>query len=75
LKLLIPTVCGFKSMQTAYATIKDFETRLASRNGQVAPFSLQGGMGEKRLIELAFGLGPSALAVAAELVKRELETA
>jgi len=76
LKLLIRPVRGFKSMKTAYATIKGFEIMPALRKGQAAPFNLQGGiLGEKRLVERAFGLGPSALAEVSEMVKHQLVAA
>ena len=50
---------GFKSMKTAYATIKGFEVMRALRKGQAAMFAIQGGIvGEARIIERAFGVGP-----------------
>ncbi|CCA90057.1 putative transposase (plasmid) [Novosphingobium sp. PP1Y] len=53
---------GFKSMPTAYATIKGFEVMRALRKGQARPSCLQPGIvGEVRLVERAFGMGPSAL--------------
>src|SRR3546814_7441161 len=53
---------GFKSMPTAYATLKGFEVMRALRKGQAQEWCLQPGiMGEVRLVERAFGLGPSAL--------------
>ena len=59
LKQLIPPVRGFKSMKTAYATIKGFEVMLALRKGHAAMFAIQGGIvGEARIIERAFGVGP-----------------
>ena len=42
LKQLIRPVRGFKSMKTAYATIKGFEVMRALRKGQAAMFSIQG---------------------------------
>ena len=58
-KQLIRPVRGFKSMKTAYATIKDFEVMRALRKGQAAMFSIQGGIvGEARIVERAFGVGP-----------------
>lgn len=60
LKMLIKPVRGFKSMPTAYATIKGFEVMRALRKGQARPWCLQPGIrGEVRLIERAFGIGPS----------------
>ena len=50
---------GFKSMKTAYATIKGFEVMRALRKGQAAMFSIQDGtVGEARIVERAFGVGP-----------------
>src|SRR3546814_9044993 len=59
LKMLIKPVRGFKSMPTAYATIKGFEVMRALRKGQAQAWCLQPGiMGEVRLVERAFGIGP-----------------
>jgi hypothetical protein len=61
LKILIKPVRGFKSIPTAYATIKGFEVMRALRKGQARPWCLQPGIrGEVRLVE-SFGIGPSAL--------------
>ena len=52
LKQLIRPVRGFKSMKTAYATIKGFEVMRALRKGQAAMFSIQRGIvGEARIVE------------------------
>ena len=57
LKQLIKPVRGFKSMKTAYATIKGFEVMHALRKGQAAIFQYGGGiMGEVRLIERQFNV-------------------
>ena len=62
-KLLIRPVRGFKTLKTAYATIKGFEVMRAPRNRQAAIFALQGGIvGEGGIVERAVGLGPCALA-------------
>src|SRR3546814_3754795 len=62
LKILIKPVRGFKSIPTSYATIKGFEVMRALRKGQARPWCLQPGIrGEVRLVERAFGIGPSAL--------------
>src|SRR3546814_10790481 len=62
LKILIKPVRGFKSIPTAYATIKGFEVMRALRKGQARPWCLQPGIrGEVRLVGRAFGIGPSAL--------------
>lgn len=59
LKILIKPVRGFKSIPTAYATIKGFEVMRALRKGQARPRCLQPGIrGEVRLVERAFGIGP-----------------
>ena len=44
LKLLIRPVRGFKTLKTAYATIKGFEVMRALRKGQARAFALQGGI-------------------------------
>ena len=57
LKQLIKPVRGFKSMKTAYATIKGFEVMHALRKGQAALFQYSGDiMGEVRLIERQFNV-------------------
>src|SRR5699024_12580224 len=62
LKILIKPVRGFKSIPTAYATSKGLEVTRALRTGQARPWCLQRGIrGEVRLVERAFGIGPSAL--------------
>ena len=59
LKQLIRPVRGSKSTKTAYATIKGFEVMRAPRKGQAAMSSIQGGIiGEARIVERAFGVGP-----------------
>ena len=76
LKQLIRPVRGFKSIRTAYATIKGFEVMRALRKGQAALFNIADGIrGEARLAERAFGLGPCALAEASELVGERLKSA
>ena len=62
LKLLLRPVRGFKTLKTAYATIKGFEVMRALRKGQAGIFALQDGIvGEARIVERAFGVGPCAL--------------
>ncbi len=57
LKQLIKPVRGFKTLKTAYATIKGFEVMHALRKGQAAIFQYGGGiMGEVRLIERRFNV-------------------
>jgi hypothetical protein len=65
---------GFKTLKTAYATIKGFEDMRALRNGQAAIFNLTGDVrGEARIVERAFGIGPSALTEAVALLAPNLE--
>ncbi|MCY4454316.1 MAG: DDE-type integrase/transposase/recombinase, partial [Immundisolibacterales bacterium] len=73
LKLLIGPVRGFKTLKTAYATIKGFEVMRALRKGQAGAFALEGGIvGEAKLVERAFGVGPCALTVAVALLQNHL---
>ena len=73
LKLLIRPVRGFKTLKTAYATIKGFEVMRALRKDQAGIFALQGGIvGEVRIVERAFDLGPCALTEAMELLQDRL---
>ncbi|ACM28735.1 transposase [Rhizobium rhizogenes K84] len=59
LKRLIKPTLGFKSMKTAYATLKGFEVMNALRKGQAALWQYEGGvMGEVRLINRQFGVYP-----------------
>jgi IS6 family transposase len=75
LKQLIRPVRGFKSMKTAYATIKGFEVMRALRKGQAAIFNLTRDIrGEARLIERAIGLGPCALTEVVQLLGERLQT-
>ena len=76
LKLLILPVRGFKTLKTAYATIKGFEVMRALRKGQAGMFALQGGIvGEARIVERAFDLGPCALTEAVALLQDRLANA
>ena len=73
LKQLIRPVRGFKTLKTAYAAIKGFEVMRASRKGQADLFTIEGGIvGEAKLVERAFGLGPCALTVAVALIQNHL---
>src|SRR3546814_10358542 len=75
-KILIKPVRGFKSIPTAYATIKGFEVMRALRKGQARPWCLQPGIrGEVRLVERAFGIGPSALTEAMGMLNHHLAAA
>ena len=76
LKLLIRPVRGFKTLKTAYATIKGFEVMRALRKGQAGIFALQDGIvGEARIVERAFGLGPCALTEVMALLQDRLANA
>jgi IS6 family transposase len=73
LKQLIRPVRGFKTLKTAYATIKGFEVMRALRKGQAAMFNFTRDMrGEARIVERAFGLGLCVLAEAAQFVSAQL---
>ena len=75
-KQLVRPVRGFKTLKTAYATIKGFEVMRALRKGQAGPFALEGGIvGEAKLVERGFGLGPCALTVAVALLQDRLANA
>lgn len=70
LKQLIRPVRGFKTLPTAYATIRGFEVMRALRKGQAAAFNLTRDiLGETRMVERAFGVGNSAMAVAVAFLK------
>ena len=76
LKQLIRPVRGFKTMKTAYATIKGFEAMRALRKGQARIFAIQGGIvGEARIVERAFGIAPCALTEAMTLLQNRLANA
>ena len=76
LKLLIRPVRGFKTLKTTYATIKGFEVRRALRKGQGGHFALHDGIvGEAKLVERAFGLGPCALTEVLVLLQDRLASA
>ena len=66
----------FKTLKTAYNTIKGFEVIRARRKGQAGPFALEGGIvGKAKLVERAFGLGRCALTVAAALLQDRRDNA
>src|SRR3546814_6709760 len=59
-----------------YATIKGFEVMRALRKGQARPWCLQPGIrGEVRLVERAFGIGPSALTEAMGMLNHHFAAA
>ena len=73
LKQSIRPVRGFKTLKTAYATIRGFEVMRALRKGQAAIFNLtQDIHGEARIVKRAFGIGTSALAEAVALIGEQL---
>ena len=72
-KQLIRPVRGFKTLKTAYATIKGFEVMRALRKGQAAAFNITHDIrSEARPIERAFGLGASALSEVLGFVTQRL---
>jgi IS6 family transposase len=74
LKQLIHPVRGFKTLKTAYATIKGFEVMRALRKGQAAAFNLTRDIrSEACIVERAFGLGSPVMAEAFQLVTKRLE--
>lgn len=74
LKQLIRPVQGFKTLRTAYATIKGFEVMRALRKGQASAFNLTRDIrGKARIVERAFGLDASALAEAAQFLNERLQ--
>ena len=76
LELLSRPVRGFKTMKTTYATIKGFEVMRALRKGQAEMFALQGGIvGEARIVERAFGVGPCVLTEAMAWLQDRLASA
>jgi IS6 family transposase len=74
LKQLIRPVRGFKTLKTAYATIRRFEVMRALRKDQAAIFNLtQDIRGEARIVERAFGIGASPIAEAVALIRERLD--
>ena len=66
----------FKTMRTAYATIRGFEVMRALRKGQAEMFSLQRGIvGKARIVERAFGVGPCVLSEAMAWLQDRLASA
>ena len=73
LKQLIHPVRGFKTLRTAYATIKGFEVMRALRKGQAGAFNITRDIcGEARIVERAFGLGACSLAGAVRFISKRL---
>ena len=76
LKQLIRPVRGFRTLKTAYATIKGFEVMRARRKGQASAFNITRDIrGEACIVERAFGLGASILADAVRFVGKQRELA
>ncbi len=74
LKQLIRPVGGFKTLKTAYATIRRFEVMRALRKGQAAIFNLTRDIrGEARIVERTFGIGASALGEAVVVFGEHLQ--
>ena len=74
LKQLIRPVRGFKTLKSAYATIKGFEVMRALRKGQAGIFNFSNDvLGEARIVERAFGIGPCALAEAMTMPENHLK--
>ena len=74
LKQLIRPVRGFKTLKTAYATIKGFEVMRALRKGQASACNITRDIrGETRIVERAFGLGANILAETAQFISAQLE--
>lgn len=60
-------------MKTAYATIKGFEVMRALRKGQGRAFNFsRDPVGEKRMIERAFGVGPCIMTEAVAMIESQL---
>ena len=73
LKQLIRPARGFKTLKTAYATIRGFEVMRALRKGKAAIFNLtQDIHGDARIVERAFGVGVSALTEAIAVLSETL---
>ena len=72
----LPTlVLGMASTCLLY-TSKGFEVMRALRKGQARPWCLQPGIrGEVRLVERAFGIGPSALTEAMGMLNHHFAAA
>ena len=74
LKQLIRPVRGFKTLKTAYATIRGFEVMHALRKGQAGIFNLTRDIrGEARIVERAFGISVSALGEAVAVFGEHLQ--
>ena len=64
--------CPYVHVRAVWA-IKGFEVMRALRKGQAAMFAIQGGIvGEARIVERAFGIGPCALTEVMALLQDHL---
>lgn len=74
LKRLIKPTLGFKSLKTAYATIKGFEAMRILKKRQDGLYRLREGVkGEMRIVERCFYLGKNVLAEAMELIEEAIQ--
>ena len=74
IKRVIKQTAGFKTMKTAYATIKGIEAMRAIKKGQTRAWHIQSGItGVVRLTEQIFNLGNSALTDAMEMLNRHFK--
>jgi transposase-like protein len=74
LKHLIRPVRGFKTLKTAYATIKGFEVTRALRKGQAGAFNITREIcGEARIVGRAFGPGAYVISEATRFVSERIE--
>lgn len=76
LKILIKPVRGFKSIPTAYATIKGFEVMRALRKDRLAPGACSPASGARcALWRELLALGPSALTEAMGMLNHHFAAA
>lgn len=76
LKILIKPVRGFKSIPTAYATIKGFEVMRALRKDRLAHGACSPASGARcALWRELFGIGPSALTEAMGMLNHHFAAA
>ncbi|TQV83318.1 IS6 family transposase [Denitrobaculum tricleocarpae] len=74
LKQLIRPMRCFKTLKSAYATIKGFEVMRALRKGQAGILNFSNDvLGEACIVERAFGVGPCASAEAVTILKNHLK--
>ncbi len=74
LKQFIKPILGFKSVKTAYATIKGFKAIRTLKKGQSRDFQFQEGTrGEVRLVDRCFHIGGCALVEVMKMASLHLE--